>query len=96
MNVVGTSVEMKNILPLFGEGEIALDPIQELISESLLNLEEEQKLEAQKTISKRLLVSEHQFPDQSMYVLDQQLKHLKDSLERIKFYLGDLDDLLPR
>lgn len=43
----------------------------------------------------RKLVSENQFPDQSMYVLDDQLKQLKSKLERLKFYLSELEDILP-
>jgi hypothetical protein len=44
----------------------------------------------------RRLVSENQFPDQSLFILDAQLSGLKESLSRIKFYLGDVDDLMPR
>ncbi len=44
----------------------------------------------------RRVVSENQFPDQSLFILDAQLSGLKESLSRIKFYLGDVDDLIPR
>ena len=41
------------------------------------------------------LVQEHQFPDQSMYRLQEQLKLVKSKLGRIKFYLEELEDILP-
>jgi hypothetical protein len=41
------------------------------------------------------LVQEHQFPDQSIYRLQEQLKLVKSNLGRIKFYLEELEDILP-
>jgi hypothetical protein len=35
------------------------------------------------------------FPDQSLFILEEQLKVLKTNLSRIKFYLGDINDLIP-
>ena len=46
--------------------------------------------------ARRVLVSCEQFPDQSIYTLEQQLLSLNQSMARLKFYLSDLDDLLPR
>jgi hypothetical protein len=40
-------------------------------------------------------VSANLFPDQSMYVLDQQLSQLKSKLERLRFYLREIDDIIP-
>lgn len=99
MNVAGNSnaVEKANVLSLFGGLEVELnDPLQDLIQEGNqpetdLDLDETPAVER-----KRLLVTENQFPDQSLHILDQQLAELKMNLGRLKFYLGDLDDLLPR
>lgn len=40
-------------------------------------------------------VNETMFPDQSLFVLEKQLKALKSNLSRIKFYMGDINDLIP-
>jgi hypothetical protein len=40
-------------------------------------------------------VSETMFPDQSLFVLEEQLKAIKSNLSRIKFYMGDINDLIP-
>jgi hypothetical protein len=96
MNVAGNdemNVNM-NVLSLFSSNQIVMpDPLQELLREAELDAwkEEEEVVQA-----KRLLVNETQFPDQSMFVLEQQLANLTQSLGRLRFYLGDLDDLLPR
>ncbi len=93
MNVNG-SEQTENVVPLFGGGlneESIPDPLETLLLETESILVEEKKLERRD----RLMVSETQFPDQSMFTLDQQLGQLKESLGRMKFYLLDLDDLLP-
>jgi hypothetical protein len=96
MNVAGNdemNVNM-NVLSLFSSNQIVLpDPLQELLREAELDAwkEEEEVVQV-----KRLLVTETQFPDQSMFVLEQQLANLTQSLGRLRFYLSDLDDLLPR
>jgi hypothetical protein len=96
MNVAGNdemNVNM-NVLSLFSSNQIEMpDPLQELLREAELDAwkEEEEIVQAN-----RLLVTETQFPDQSMFVLEQQLANLTQSLGRLRFYLGDLDDLLPR
>ena len=101
MNVAGNSnvVEKANVLSLFGGLEAELnDPLKDLIQEGNqpdLDLDLELD-EMPVTERKRLLVTENQFPDQSLHILDQQLAELKMNLGRLKFYLGDLDDLLPR
>ena len=95
MNVAGNdemNVNM-NVLSLFSSNQIEMpDPLQELLREAELDAwkEEEEIVQA-----KRLLVTETQFPDQSMFVLEQQLANLTQSLGRLRFYLSDLDDLLP-
>lgn len=96
MSISGTQVETKNgnVLPLFDGLEIPEpDPLEVLLEEAKdLSLEHP----ALKNFKERKLVSPDQFPDQSIYILEDQLKSLKTSIQRIKFYLGDLDDLLPR
>ena len=94
MNVNGLE-KTENVVPLFGGGfveESIPDPLETLLLETETILVEEKKLER----SDRLMVSESQFPDQSMFTLDRQLSQLKESLSRTKFYLLDLDDLLPK
>ena len=96
MNVAGNdemNVNM-NVLSLFSSNQIEMpDSLQELLREAELDAwkEEEEIVQV-----KRLLVTETQFPDHSMFVLEQQLANLTQSLGRLRFYLGDLDDLLPR
>lgn len=84
-----------NVVSLFGQknAEIMMnDPLQDLIQESAI---EDTVLEVQDTRLAKL-VNENQFPEQSMYILEEQLSNLRSSLNRIKFYLGDIEDLLPR
>jgi hypothetical protein len=84
-----------NVVSLFGKSNaevIIKDPLEELIKESEI---EETVLEAS-VVRVRTLVNENQFPDQSIYILEEQLSNLRANLNRIKFYLGDIEDLLPR
>lgn len=87
-----------NVVSLFGrmnkEVVIENDPLSDLIKESQIEDMDEVIMAA--PAKPRKVVSESQFPDQSIYVLEEQLSNLRTSLNRIKFYLGDLDDLLPR
>ncbi len=94
MNVNGIENAEMKVVPLFGglQEENIPDPLETLLHETEEFLVEEMKLER----TDRLMVSETQFPDQSMFTLDQQLGALKDSISRMKFYLLDLDDLLPK
>lgn len=84
-----------NVLPLFETVQVSnmADPLEELLREA--NIPDE-AVEEVLIGPRRDLVLETHFPDQSMYILDKQLQSLKESLKRIKFYLGDVDDLLPR
>lgn len=96
MNVAGDSKSnTENVLPLFGQIDIPqVDPLEELLAEA-----ESPDLPGAAKVSReeaRLLVTENQFPDQSMYTLDKQLHGLREKLNRIKFYLGEIDDLLPK
>lgn len=94
MNVTESQKAEMKVVSLFGGAreEIIPDPLETLIQETEILLKEEIKA-APKNLP---MVSESQFPDQSMFTLDQQLEMLKESVGRIKFYLLDLDDLLPK
>jgi hypothetical protein len=97
MNVVGNAGmnENGNVVSLFSSTQIELpDPLQELLKEAELDAWEEDEAPVLK--ANRLLVSENQFPDQSLFTLEKQLANLNESMGRLKFYLSDLDDLLPR
>lgn len=83
-----------NVLALFEEIVIPSTTgsiITEEDDADFLDLEEETI-----PLAVRKVASATQFPDQSLHILDDQLASLKESLARIKFYLGDIDDLLPR
>ena len=88
------AAEVENVVPLFSNMEVTLpiDALSELIAEGLPITEVEESCMEE---TSRMLVRENQFPDQSMYVLDQQIAGLRERLDRLKFYLADLDDLLP-
>ncbi len=84
-----------NVVSLFNRttSEIIVnDPLENLLLEAGV---EDTILEA-KEIKVRKVVHENQFPEQSMYILDEQLSNLRSSLNRIKFYMSDIEDLLPR
>lgn len=99
MNVAGNSGsnEMTNVVPLFSSVQVEMpDPLQELLQEAEIDAWKDQEEEAPVVRAKRNLVTENQFPDQSIYALEQQLAQLNENMARLKFYLTDLDDLLPR
>lgn len=84
-----------NVVSLFGNPatEIIInDPLETLLNEAMI----EDTVVTPSEIRVRKVVSENQFPDQSMYTLEEQLSNLRKSLNRIKYYIGDIDDLLPR
>ena len=83
-----------NVLALFEE--IVIPQTESYITEEEeAELFEEEEV-AIKAAAPRKIANENQFPDQSIYILNDQLSSLKESLARIKFYLGDIDDLIPR
>lgn len=109
MNVAGNSQmnENSNVLSLFGFAQtqaetdteaLTPDPLKNLLleaeAEAFMSQAEEEEIQLPR--APRTLVKENQFPEQSLYVLDQQLEQLKSGLGRLKFYLSDLDDMLPR
>lgn len=84
-----------NVVSLFNRtnAEIVMnDPLENLLEEAGI---EDTLLEA-KEVHVRKMVNENQFPDQSMFVLEEQLNNLKSSLNRMRFYLGDIEEILPR
>ncbi|NBV99950.1 MAG: hypothetical protein EBR67_10695 [Proteobacteria bacterium] len=78
-----------NILSLFNE----------TLKDSLdQESEESEDLEALSEVQSAPIVprvAESMFPDQSLFVLEEQLKAIKSNLSRIKFYMGDINDLIP-
>ena len=87
--------EKVNVLSLFGntsEDIIQNDPLTDLIKES----EIEDIILSSDTIRSGKVVNEDLFPDQSLFILEEQLANLRSNLNRIKFYLGELDDILQR
>jgi hypothetical protein len=96
MNLTGgeqMNVENVKVISLFKKMdtiESTLDPIAELIEEMGVEEVSETKVEM-----KRNVATENHFPDQSLFILDEQMKLLKKRLNRMKFYIGELDDLLP-
>ena len=84
-----------NVVSLFSKlnTEIIInDPSEDLVKESRL----EEMVSESSEVRVGKLVNENQFPDQSIYILEEQLSNLRFCLNRIKFYLGDIEDLLPR
>lgn len=86
-----------NVVSLFGNNHQASpvvfdDPLENLIKEAMI----EDVVLTAKEVKVRKVVTENQFADQSMYTLEEQLSNLRLNLNRIKYYLGDIDDLLPR
>jgi ATP-dependent Lon protease len=86
-----------NVISLFGNLDqdiLQNDPMSELLEEAMILDTEEETVELE--LTPRKVVNENQFPDQSMYILEEQLSNLKTSLNRMRFYLGDLEDMIPR
>ncbi len=84
-----------NVVSLFSKSNAEIiinDPLADLIQESEI---EDTVLEAKEVVARKV-VTENLFPDQSIYILEEQLSNLRASLNRIKFYMGDIEDLLPR
>lgn len=99
MNVNGERPEAQkvNVVPLFGnfsETVLTTDPLTELLEEGQIEAMREEVKPARQ--ERRKLVREDHFPEQGLLILDQQLLSLKESVSRIKFYMSDLDDLLPK
>jgi hypothetical protein len=89
--MINENLELENatILPLFTDVEISHD--YSLTIEAM----DTARLTPRAAPKSRPILSETQFPDQSIYTLNDQLRILQMNLERLKFYLSDMDDLLP-
>jgi len=86
-----------NVVSLFGnmnQDILQNDPMADLMEEAMI-LDTEEEIEEME-LAPRNVVNENQFPDQSMYILEEQLSKLRSSLNRMRFYLGDLEDIIPR
>lgn len=98
MNLSGreqVETDAVNVVSLFSKSNAEIiinDPLADLIKESEI---EDTVLEAKEVVARKV-VTENLFPDQSIYILEEQLSNLRASLNRIKFYMGDIEDLLPR
>lgn len=88
-------VEDVNVVSLFGnfsQSETILnDPLRDLIEEAQI----EDEILIEEEVSPRKLVTMNQYPEDSMFILEDQLSNLKSSLNRMKFILGELEDILP-
>jgi hypothetical protein len=94
MNVVeNPEVEAVNVLSMLAPLEIGEDPMEELLAEAGEWSEDEMIEEPLKSLN---CVEMKHHPDQAMHILDKQLSALKTSLSRLRFYMGDIEDLLPR
>ena len=94
-------MENTNVVSLFGNAiergpAIENDPLQTLLNEAQAEAWENDEDEAPVMRVESVQVSESQFPDQSMFILEKQLSQLTEKMARLKFYISDLDDLLPR
>ena len=94
-------MENSNVVSLFGKPmdrspAIEIDPLQTLLNEAQAEAWETEEDEAPVMRVESVLVTEAQFPDQSMFILEKQLSQLTEKMARLKFYISDLDDLLPR
>ena len=98
MNLSGQQVldaKTVNVVPLFGkithEVEVKADPLSELLTEAMM----EDTVMTTIEVKPRKIVSENHFPEQSLYTLDEQLRSLRSSIGRIRFYLDEIEDILP-
>jgi hypothetical protein len=98
MNVNGrgqVDVSVENVVSLFrptlNDSILPQDPLESLIEESRIS---EEVIES-KPLRTTKIVNENQFPDQSMLILEDQLLALRSRLNRIKFYLGELEEIIP-
>lgn len=98
MNLSGreqVEADTVNVVSLFSKSNAEIiinDPLADLIKESEI---EETVLEPKELVARKV-VTENLFPDQSIYILEEQLSNLRANLNRIKFYMSDIEDLLPR
>lgn len=92
-------IETLNVVSLFGgqaliQENLITDPLESLLEEAMIEDDQLDEEEVVATASRKI-VSEDLFPDQSMYILSEQLKALRTNLKRINFYLDDVEDLIP-
>lgn len=88
-------VNKLNVVSLFKEASKSItvtDPLMDLLTEA--HVEDEIVTKAHVRIAK--VVNENQYPDQSMFILEEQLHKLRSTLNRIKFYAEEMEDLIPR
>lgn len=98
MNFVdeNAGTQMLNVVSLFkSEETLVADPLADLLNEGQSETREFSPAPELRSERRRLVREDH-FPEQGLVILDQQLESLNEKLSRIKFYLTDLDDILPK
>lgn len=83
------------VLSLYGQAEEANieDPLEALLLEAGVSGEDEVELSA--SFVRPLRIQGHHSPEAGLYVIEEQLAQLRSRLHRIKFYLNEINDLLP-
>ncbi len=87
--------ETANVLSLYGQVEDVdvADPLEALLLEAGVSEDDEEEVSSSPV--KRARVYEHHAPDAGLYILEEQLSQLRSRLHRIKFYLNEINDLIP-
>lgn len=67
------------------------DPLTKLLEDAQAP---EEKMTSREVHARRI-VAENLFPDQSLFILEEQLGELRSRLRRLKFYLDEVNDLIP-
>jgi hypothetical protein len=88
-------VESLNVLSLFHQ-RIEIEAKNLIEDPCVLELEVECVEDVEKLTRTAIVAHEAQQPEAAMYVLDKQLDALKETLSRIKFYLGELEEIIPQ
>ncbi len=87
--------ESANVLSLYSHvEEVDLDdPLEALLHEAGVPEDDEEEVSA--SVVQKALVLEHHAPDVGLYIIEEQLSQLRSRLHRIKFYLNEINDLIP-
>jgi hypothetical protein len=96
LGLSGNDFEM-NVVSLFREKNNLLQTDQEA-TESFFEEDlatEELEADSSSLKSESIKVTAQQDPYSSMFVIEKQLGNLKETLQKMKFYLDELSDVLP-
>jgi hypothetical protein len=83
-------LDQMKVFSLLSDYQDQRDPLEDLLAEA----GEQEMVKNHFLLDKKIVSNEHS-TDQSMYILEGQLKNLKSTLSRIKFYISDFEDLFP-